>query len=252
MSEHQNPSVEEIRDQVADKARDLLPLASHGIGAQVAPLNESQLRVTYKDGSFRILDVGGFIAVGNLTPQAVHEWTYAMLVGEGPLPSHVPVDEMRPTIVGTDVPEWVLSRPAGDGLVEAIVRGEGYVSRGDISVWDIAPERVFTAVRRTFGVSPFQPEQIGDGAIELASDDWCASAWAFYPTVLKMALGVFDAAAWVWLPDSGHLVAAPASEPAAIKAAAARAAEIHAASPRPLATEPYVAHGRLLAPATAD
>ena len=63
-------SVEDIRDKVAEQARSILPQAPHGVGAQVAPLSEQQLRVTYKDGSFRILDIGGFLAVGNLTDAA--------------------------------------------------------------------------------------------------------------------------------------------------------------------------------------
>ncbi|MPN65069.1 hypothetical protein SDC9_212848 [bioreactor metagenome] len=82
--------------------------------------------------------------------------------------------------------------------------------------------------------------------VVVSSEDWTASAWALYPTVLKIALGVFDAPALVWLPDSGHLVAAPANNPAAREAARAEAARIYAQSPRPLSLEAYVSHSRYL------
>lgn len=241
-----NESVEDIRDKVAAAARQILPAAPHGVGAQVAPLSEQQLRVTYRDGSFRILDVGGFVAVGNLGDKAIHDWTYAMLVSAGPLPSHVPVDELAPTLVGTDLPAWILSRPVGEGLVEAIAHGEGYVSTADLSAWEVDADQVFSAVRTRFALTPFEPVTRNDGVVVVASEDWTASAWALYPTVLKIALGVFDAPALVWLPDSGHLVAAAADNPAAIEAARAEAARIHAASPRPLSLDAYVAHSRHL------
>lgn len=241
-----NESVEDIRNKVAEQARRILPQAPHGAGAQVAPLTEQQLRITYRDGSFRILDIGGFVAVGNLSEKAIHDWTYAMLVSTGPLPSHVPVDELAPTIVGADVPAWVLSRPVGEGLREVISHGEGYVSQADLSAWEVDAERVFSAVRSRFALTPFEPVQHDGGVVEITSEDWTASAWAFYPSVLKMALGVFDAAAAVWLPDSGHLVAAPANDPAAISAAQELADGIHAASPRPLSRSAYVSHSRQL------
>lgn len=241
-----NESVEDIRDRVAEQARSILPQAPNGAGAQVAPLTDKQLRVTYKDGSFRILDIGGFLAVGNLTERAMHDWTYAMLISTGPLPSHVPVDDLAPTVVGTDLPGWVLSRPVGEGLLEAIVHGEGYVSEADLSAWEVDGDRVFSAVRTRFALTPFEPVRRGDGVIEVSSEDWTASAWAFYPSVLKMALGVFDSPVAVWLPDSGHLVAAAANDEAAVRGGATRAEELYAVSPRPLAREAYVAHSRTL------
>lgn len=239
-------SVEDIRDRVAEQARRILPEAPNGVGAQVAPLTEQQLRITFKDGSFRILDIGGFLAVGNLSDGAIRDWTYAMLVGTGPLPSHVPLDALAPTIVGTDVPDWLLSRPVGEGLVEVIVHGEGYVSQADLSAWEVDAERMFSAVRGRFALTPFEPIERGGGVVEVDSTDWTASAWAFYPTVLKIALGSFDVPAAVWVPDSGHLVAAPANDPEAVAAAAARAGELYRASVRPLSTEAYVAHSRRL------
>ncbi|WOP19585.1 hypothetical protein [Raineyella sp. LH-20] len=241
-----NESVEDIRDKVAEAARTILPAAPNGAGAQVAPLSAQQLRVTYRDGSFRILDVGGFVAVGNLTDTAIHDWTYAMLVSTGPLPSHVPVNELAPTVVGTDLPDWILSRPVGDGLLEAIVHGEGYVSTADLSAWEVDADQVFSAVRSRFALTPFEPVTHEDGVVIVSSDDWTASAWALYPTVLKIALGVFDAPALVWLPDSGHLVTAAANNPAAIETARAVAARLHAESVRPLSVDAYVAHSRHL------
>lgn len=243
-----NQSVEDIRDKVAEQARSILPQAPHGVGAQVAPLSEQQLRVTYKDGSFRVLDIGGFLAVGNLTDAAIHDWTYAMLVSTGPLPSHVPVDELAPTIVGSDLPDWVLSRPVGEGLLEAVTNGEGYVSRADLSAWDVGADQVFSAVRARFALTPFDPQRSADGVVELAAPDWTAAAWAFYPTVLKIALGVFDAPAIVWVPDSGHLIVASAGNPSAVQAGQARADAILALSPRPLSGRAYVAHSRHLDP----
>lgn len=243
-----NVSVESIRDKVAEQARKILPEAPHGVGAQVAPLSEQQLRVTYKDGNFRILDIGGFLAVGNLTDAAIHDWTYAMLVSTGPLPSHVPVDELAPTIVGTDLPGWVLSRPVGEGLLEVVAHGEGYVSEADLSAWEVDADQLFSAVRARFALTPFDPQRPAEGLVELASSAWTAAAWAFYPTVLKIALGVFDAPAAVWVPDSGHLLAASAGDPAAVAAGQARADAIHAASARPLSRQAYVAHSRRLDP----
>lgn len=241
-----NESVEDIRDRVAAAARSILPAAPNGAGAQVAPLSEQQLRVTYRDGSFRILDVGGFVAVGDLSESAIHDWTYAMLVSTGALPSYVPVDELAPTIVGTDLPDWILSRPVGEGLLEAISHGEGYVSTADLSAWEVGADQVFSAVRSRFALTRFEPITREDGVVIVSSDDWTASAWALYPTVLKIALGVFDAPALVWLPDSGHLVAAAASDPAAIETARTVAARLYAESARPLTREAYVAHSRRL------
>ncbi|QGF23298.1 hypothetical protein [Raineyella fluvialis] len=241
-----NESVEDIRDRVAEAARQILPQAPNGAGAQVAPLSELQLRVTYRDGSFRILDVGGLVAVGNTTGKAIHDWTYAMLVSTGPLPSHVPVNELAPTVVGTDLPGWILSRPVGEGLLEAIAHGEGYVSEADLSAWEVDADQMFSAVRGRFALTPFEPQTREDGVVLVSSQDWTASAWAFYPTVLKMALGVFDAPAMVWIPDSGHLVCASVNNPAAIEAARTLAAEIHAGSPRPLSLDAYIAHSHRL------
>lgn len=241
-----NESAEDIRDKVAEQARSILPQAPNGAGAQVAPLTEQQLRVTYRDGSFRILDIGGFLAVGNLTDRAIHDWTYAMLISTGPLPSHVPVNELAPAVVGTDLPDWILSRPVGEGLLEVVSHGEGYVSAADLSAWEVDEDRVFSAVRSRFALTPFEPVLHGGGIVEIVSDDWTASAWAFYPSVLKLALGVFDAPVAVWLPDSGHLVAAAANHPAAVEAGRALAAKLYAASPRPLSREAYVAHSRRL------
>ncbi|SDB97758.1 hypothetical protein GA0111570_112111 [Raineyella antarctica] len=241
-----NESVEDIRDKVAEQARSILPQAPNGAGAQVAPLTEQQLRVTYKDGSFRILDIGGFLKVGNLSDKAIHDWTYAMLVSTGPLPSHVPVNDLAPSIVGTDLPGWVLSRPVGEGLLEVIVHGEGYVSEADLSAWEVDADRVFSAVRSRFALTPFEPILHEGGVVEIASEDWTASAWAFYPSVLKAALGIFDAPAVVWLPDSGHLVVAPASNPAVVEAARTLVDELYQGSPRPLSRESYVAHSRHL------
>lgn len=241
-----NTSAEDIRDKVAEQARSILPQAPNGAGAQVAPLSEQQLRVTYRDGSFRVLDIGGFLAVGNLTDRAIRDWTYAMLISTGPLPSHVPVHELAPTVVGTDLPDWIVSRPVGEGLLEVVAHGEGYVSTADLSAWEVDEDRVFSAVRSRFALTPFEPVSRGGGVIEIVADDWTASGWAFYPSLLKMALGVFDAPVAVWLPDSGHLVAAAANDPAALEAGRARADELYATSPRPLSRAAHAAHSRRL------
>ena len=241
-----NTSAEDIRDKVAEQARSILPQAPNGAGAQVAPLSEQQLRVTYRDGSFRVLDIGGFLAVGNLTDRAIRDWTYAMLISTGPLPSHVPVHELAPTVVGTDLPDWIVSRPVGEGLLEVVAHGEGYVSTADLSAWEVDEDRVFSAVRSRFALTPFEPVSRGGGVIEIVADDWTASGWAFYPSLLKMALGVFDAPVAVWLPDSGQLVAAAANDPAAMEAGRARADELYATSPRPLSRAAHVAHSRRL------
>lgn len=225
--------VEVIRDRVAEEVRRLLRDAGR-IGAQVGPLSSSQLRVTYRHGGFRVLDVGGIAASGDLSDESVRRWTHTMLMGHGDVPDVVPVEEFAPTVVGDDVPGWMVSRSVGDGLREAIGRGEGYLGYADLSAWEVAADPVYAAVRGGFAERPFLPVGYADGVVGLESDDWTAAAWAFYPTVLKMALGVFEEPAVVFLPDSGHLFAASAADAEAVGRAEALAREVFAASPRPL------------------
>lgn len=252
----ETPRTEDIRDRVAEQAREVLPLTAHGAQAQVAPLNETQLRVTYRDGSFRILDIGGFVAVGNFSDQAVHAWAHAMLVGEGPLPSHVPLQELRPAVVGAAVAEQVEARPVGAGLVEVLMRGNEmggneFVSGEDIAAWGVEAGRIFDAVRREFAATPFTPQPVAEGVIRVGSDEGAASAWALYPTVLKMALGSFEAPAWVWIPDAAHLIAANGHQEAAVARAQELADRLWADASHPVSAEPFISHARQLRPARA-
>ena len=243
--------VEVIRDRVAEEVRRLLREAGR-VGAQVGPLGSSQLRVTYRHGGFRLLDVGGLVASGvgttsaEVSDESVRRWTRTMLMGHGEVPDVVPIEELAPTVVGDDVPEWVVSRPVGDGLREAIGHGEGYLGHADLSAWEVATDPVFAAVRGGFAERPFEPRGCATGVVGLESDDWTAAAWAFYPTALKVALGVFDAPTVVFLPDSGHLFAASAADPAATTRAGALAREVCDTSPRPLTTVGRLAGSRRL------